>query len=157
MLVMAATSQDHLNERVLDQPVINHFIQLYKNKTGIDVSHDNRALTQLRFAAKCARHILSVQDSTVIRIEALSGNTSFVEALSRDTFEHLNIVTFNSTILSIEQLLQNATVSMDYSDDITLEDVSEVSHYCEEELFPLTRCRSSSRAILPISLYFTNY
>jgi molecular chaperone DnaK (HSP70) len=150
---LATTSPDYFSGHDLDHPVIHYLSQLHNNKTGIDVSQDSKALAKLKIAVKRARHDLSVQETTVVTIEALSHDIDLVETLSRDELEHLNAVAFNKILPLVNQMFHGVETIYDTS-SITIEDVSEASSCCNEKFLILTHRRLFSQGTLRISLFF---
>ncbi|KAL0194425.1 hypothetical protein M9458_012721, partial [Cirrhinus mrigala] len=66
---MEATSGDtHLGGEDFNQRVMEHFIKLYKKKTGKDVRENNRAMQKLRREVEKAKRVLSTQHQAHIEI-----------------------------------------------------------------------------------------
>lgn len=90
---MVATNGDtHLGGEDFDQRVMEHFIKLYKKKTGKDVRKDNRAVQKLRREVEKAKRALSAQHQARIEIESFFEGEDFSETLTRAKFEELNMV-----------------------------------------------------------------
>jgi heat shock protein 5 len=81
-----------------DQRVIEHFVKLYKKKTGKDLRKNNRSVQKLRREVEKAKRTLSTQHQARIEIEALYDNDDFSETLTRAKFEELNMDLFRSTL-----------------------------------------------------------
>jgi heat shock protein 5 len=77
-----------------DQRVIEHFVKLYKKKTGKDLRKNNRSVQKLRREVEKAKRTLSTQHQARIEIEALYDTDDFSETLTRAKFEELNMVTY---------------------------------------------------------------
>ena len=75
-----------------DQRVMEHFVKLYKKKTGKDIRGDNRAVQKLRREVEKAKRALSSQHQTRIEIESFYDGDDFSETLTRARFEELNMV-----------------------------------------------------------------
>lgn len=75
-----------------DQRVMDHFIKLYKKKTGKDMRKDNRAVQKLRREVEKAKRALSSQHQVRLEIESLYDGEDFSEQLTRAKFEELNMV-----------------------------------------------------------------
>jgi heat shock protein 5 len=71
--------------------VIEHFVKLYKKKTGKDLRKNNRSVQKLRREVEKAKRTLSTQHQARIEIEALYDNDDFSETLTRAKFEELNM------------------------------------------------------------------
>lgn len=117
--VMATAGDTHLGGEDFDNRLITHFINLYKSKTGRDVSNDNRALGKLRRAVEQAKRNLSSQLSTKIEIEAFEGGSDFEETLTRAKFEELNMDLFRKTLKPIERVLKDANVRKEDIDEVS--------------------------------------
>lgn len=90
--VVATNGDTHLGGEDFDQRVMEHFIKLYKKKTGKDVRKDNRAVQKLRREVEKAKRALSAQHQSRIEIESFFEGEDFSETLTRAKFEELNMV-----------------------------------------------------------------
>lgn len=90
--VVATNGDTHLGGEDFDQRVMEHFIKLYKKKTGKDVRKDNRAVQKLRREVEKAKRALSSQHQVKIEIESFFEGEDFSETLTRAKFEELNMV-----------------------------------------------------------------
>lgn len=77
---------------------MEHFIKLYKKKTGKDIRGDNRAVQKLRREVEKAKRALSSQHQARIEIESFYDGEDFSETLTRARFEELNMVSFLSSL-----------------------------------------------------------
>lgn len=99
---VAATNGDtHLGGEDFDQRVMDHFIKLYKKKTGKDVQEDNRAVQKLRRAVEKAKRTLSSLYQARIEIESFYDGEDFSETLTRARFEELNMVGMQSYLYGL--------------------------------------------------------
>lgn len=90
---VAATNGDtHLGGEDFDQRVMDHFVKLYKKKTGKDIRSDKQAVQKLRREVEKAKRALSSAHQTRIEIESLFEGEDFSETISRAKFEELNMV-----------------------------------------------------------------
>lgn len=78
-----------------DQRVMEHFIKIYKKKTGNDIRSDNRAVQKLRREVEKAKRTLSTAHQARIEIESFYKGEDFSETLTRAKFEELNMVSFH--------------------------------------------------------------
>lgn len=92
--VVATNGDTHLGGEDFDQRVMEHFIKLYKKKTGKDVRKDNRAVQKLRREVEKAKRALSAQHQARIEIESFFEGEDFSETLTRAKFEELNMVSY---------------------------------------------------------------
>lgn len=90
--VVATNGDTHLGGEDFDQRVMDHFIKLYKKKTGKDVRKDVRAVQKLRREVEKAKRALSSQHQARIEIESFFEGEDFSETLTRAKFEELNMV-----------------------------------------------------------------
>uniref|UniRef100_A0A671SXL9 Endoplasmic reticulum chaperone BIP n=1 Tax=Sinocyclocheilus anshuiensis TaxID=1608454 RepID=A0A671SXL9_9TELE len=104
--VVATNGDTHLGGEDFDQRVMEHFLKLYKKKTGKDVRKDNRAVQKLRREVEKAKRALSTQHQARIEIEYFFEGEDFSETLTRDKFEELNMIITNWTeIIEIVRII----------------------------------------------------
>jgi heat shock protein 5 len=108
--VVATNGDTHLGGEDFDQRVMEHFIKLFKKKTGKDVRKDNRAVQKLRREVEKAKRTLSSQHQTKIEIEAFFENDDFSETLTRAKFEELNMDLFRSTMKPVQKVLEDSDI-----------------------------------------------
>uniref|UniRef100_A0A669B8I4 78 kDa glucose-regulated protein n=1 Tax=Oreochromis niloticus TaxID=8128 RepID=A0A669B8I4_ORENI len=118
--VVATNGDTHLGGEDFDQRVMEHFIKLYKNKTGKDVRKDNRAVQKLRREVEKAKRALSAQHQTHIEIESFFKGEDFSETLTRAKFEELNMDLFRSTLKPVQKVLEDADLKKSDIDEIVL-------------------------------------
>ncbi|XP_039464940.1 endoplasmic reticulum chaperone BiP-like isoform X2 [Oreochromis aureus] len=118
--VVATNGDTHLGGEDFDQRVMEHFIKLYKNKTGKDVSKNNRAVQKLRREVEKAKRALSAQHQTHIEIEYFFNGEDFSETLTRAKFEELNMDLFRSTLKPVQKVLEDADLKKSDIDEIVL-------------------------------------
>ncbi|CAF2049881.1 unnamed protein product [Rotaria magnacalcarata] len=116
--VVATNGDTHLGGEDFDQRVMEHFIKLFKKKTGKDVRKDHRAIQKLRREVEKAKRTLSSQHQTKIEIESFFDNEDFSETLTRAKFEELNMDLFRSTMKPVQKVLEDA--------DLKKTDIAEV-------------------------------
>ncbi|XP_039464941.1 endoplasmic reticulum chaperone BiP [Oreochromis aureus] len=118
--VVATNGDTHLGGEDFDQRVMEHFIKLYKKKTGKDVHKDNRAVQKLRREVEKAKRALSAQHQTHIEIESFFKGQDFAETLTRAKFEELNMDLFRSTLKPVQKVLEDAELKKSDIDEIVL-------------------------------------
>ncbi|KAI0042101.1 heat shock protein 70 [Auriscalpium vulgare] len=118
--VLATAGDTHLGGEDFDNRIMEHFIKLYKKKTGTDVSTNLRALGKLKREVEKAKRTLSSQQSTRLEIESFEGGNDLSEVLTRAKFEELNIDLFRKTMRPVEQVLKDAGVKKDAIDEVVL-------------------------------------
>ena len=102
--VLATNGDTHLGGEDFDQRVMEHFIKLFKKKSGKDIRKDNRAVQKLRREVEKAKRTLSTQFTTRIEIEAFFDGEDFAETLTRARFEELNIDLFRNTLKPVQKV-----------------------------------------------------
>ncbi|CAI8048869.1 Endoplasmic reticulum chaperone BiP [Geodia barretti] len=118
--VVATNGDTHLGGEDFDQRVMEHFIKLYKKKTGKDIRGDNRAVQKLRREVEKAKRALSSQHQTRIEIESFYDGEDFSETLTRARFEELNMDLFRSTMKPVQQVMEDADLKYSEIDEIVL-------------------------------------
>ncbi|XP_018426498.1 PREDICTED: 78 kDa glucose-regulated protein isoform X2 [Nanorana parkeri] len=128
--VVATNGDTHLGGEDFDQRVMEHFIKLYKKKTGKDVRKDNRAVQKLRREVEKAKRALSSQHQVKIEIESFYESEDFSETLTRAKFEELNMVSIcrhtncssivRGTLKPVQKVLEDADLKKSDIDEIVL-------------------------------------
>uniref|UniRef100_A0A8C0TA47 Endoplasmic reticulum chaperone BIP n=1 Tax=Canis lupus familiaris TaxID=9615 RepID=A0A8C0TA47_CANLF len=118
--VVATNGDTHLGGEDFDQRVMEHFIKLYKKKTGKDVRKDNRAVQKLRREVEKAKRALSSQHQARIEIESFYEGEDFSETLTRAKFEELNMDLFRSTMKPVQKVLEDSDLKKSDIDEIVL-------------------------------------
>merc|ERR1712242_428559 len=106
--VLATNGDTHLGGEDFDQRVMDHFMKLYKKKTGKDVRKDNRAVQKLRREVEKAKRALSATHSAKIEIESFYDGEDFSETLSRAKFEELNNDLFLGALKPVQKVMEDA-------------------------------------------------
>ncbi|PAA71639.1 hypothetical protein BOX15_Mlig001106g2 [Macrostomum lignano] len=114
--VIATNGDTHLGGEDFDQRVIRYFVDLYKKKTGKDLSKDQRAIQKLRREVEKAKRALSSAHTARVEVESLIDGEDFSESLTRAKFEELNADLFKSTIVPVSKVLKDANLK---KEDIT--------------------------------------
>ena len=118
--VLATNGDTHLGGEDFDQRVMDHFIKLYKKKTGNDIRSDVRAVQKLRREVEKAKRTLSGGHQARIEIESFFGGQDFSEVLTRAKFEELNTDLFRSTLKPVQKVLEDANIQKKDIDEIVL-------------------------------------
>ena len=90
--VLGARYDAHLGGADLTGRLVDHFVQVIKEKHHRDIRRDESALRNLRAACENAKKALSqsYREETVVMIESLLDGANFFEPLTRAKFEELN-------------------------------------------------------------------
>ncbi|KAM3874512.1 endoplasmic reticulum chaperone BiP-like [Diretmus argenteus] len=118
--VVATNGDTNLGGEDFDQRVMEHFIKLYKKKTGKDVRKDNRAVQKLRREVEKAKKALSAQHQARTEIESFFEGEVFSETLTRAKFEELNMDLFRSTMKPVQKVLEDSDLKKTDIDEIVL-------------------------------------
>ncbi|XP_014671118.1 PREDICTED: 78 kDa glucose-regulated protein-like [Priapulus caudatus] len=118
--VIATNGDTHLGGEDFDQRVMDHFIKLYKKKTGKDIRKDNRAVQKLRREVEKAKRTLSSQHQARVDIESFFDGEDFSETLTRAKFEELNMDLFRSTMKPVQKVLEDSDLQKQEVDEIVL-------------------------------------
>jgi len=118
--VVATNGDTHLGGEDFDNRVMEHFIKLFKKKTGKDIRKDNRAVQKLRREVEKAKRTLSTEFNTRIEIEAFIDGEDFSETFTRARFEELNIDLFRNTLKPVQKVLEDAGLKKTDIDEIVL-------------------------------------
>merc|ERR1712004_560415 len=110
----------HLGGEDFDQRVMDHFIKMYKKKTGKDVTKDNRAVQKLRREVEKAKRLLSSQHQARVEIESFFDGEDFSETLTRAKFEELNMDLFRNTMAPVKKVLEDADLQKHEVHEIVL-------------------------------------
>jgi len=118
--VLATNGDTHLGGEDFDQRIMQHFLGIFKKKTGKDASVDKKALQKLRREAEKAKRALSSIHQTRIEIESFFDGQDFSETLTRAKFEELNLDLFKKTLTPVENVLRDAKLSKSEIDEVVL-------------------------------------
>jgi len=103
-----------------DQRVMEHFLKLWKKKSGKDASGDKKSIQKLRREVERAKKVLSAQAQARIEIESFFDGDDFSETLSRAKFEELNIDLFQKTLIPVDKVLSDAGLKKNQIDEVVL-------------------------------------
>ncbi|RNA16070.1 78 kDa glucose-regulated [Brachionus plicatilis] len=118
--VIATNGDTHLGGEDFDNRVMEHFIKLFKKKSGKDIRKDHRAVQKLRREVEKAKRTLSSQFDTRIEIESFYDGEDFSETFTRARFEELNIDLFRNTLKPVQKVLEDAGLKKSDVDEIVL-------------------------------------
>jgi len=118
--VVSTNGDTHLGGEDFDNRVMEHFIKLFKKKTGKDIRKDNRAVQKLRREVEKAKRTLSTEFNTRIEIESFFEGEDFSETFTRARFEELNIDLFRNTLKPVQKVLEDAGLKKTDIDEIVL-------------------------------------
>ncbi|KAK1602379.1 hypothetical protein QYE76_016530 [Lolium multiflorum] len=91
-----------------DQRIVDHFVELIKQKHGKDITNDKKAHGKLRTACEQAKKVLSTRRHAQLAIESLVDGLDFMETLTRAKFEELNHDLFLKVIALLDRVMVEA-------------------------------------------------
>jgi heat shock protein 5 len=91
-----------------DQRIVDHFVELIKQKHGRDISNDKEAHGKLRTACEQAKKVLSTRRHAQLAIESLVDGVNFSETLTRAKFEELNQDLFLKVMALLDRVMVEA-------------------------------------------------
>ncbi len=103
-----------------DQRVVEHFLGLFKTKTGKDAGKNIRSVQKLRREVEKAKRTLSSEHQAKIEVESFFENNDFSEVLTRVKFEELNNDLFQSTLEPVQNAMEDAGLKKSEIADIIL-------------------------------------
>jgi len=106
--VLATNGDTHLGGEDFDQRVMQWAINIIKQKHGVDISQNQRALSKLRRECEKAKRALSTVFQAKLEIEGLVDGKDFSETLTRAKFEELNIDLFKKAINPVSAVLKDS-------------------------------------------------
>ena len=118
--VLATAGDTHLGGEDFDNRVVDHFLDVFKRRTGKDASTDVKAVAKLKREAEKAKRALSTLHQTRIEIEGFFDGEDLSEPFTRARFEELNMDLFRKTMAPVQQVLKDSGVSKHEVDEIVL-------------------------------------
>jgi len=118
--VIATAGDTHLGGEDFDQRCINHFLQLFKKKTGLDASKDKKSVGKLKREVERAKRTLSTAHQARIEIESFFDGQDLMETFTRAKFEELNIDLFKKTLVPVQNVMEDAKLKKTEIDEIVL-------------------------------------
>ena len=107
--VKATAGDTHLGGEDFDQRLMKHCMDEFAKTTGIkDLTGNHRALRRLRTACESAKRTLSSSTTATVSVESLVQNTDLNLVVSRAKFESLCADYFNSVLVPVAKVLQDA-------------------------------------------------
>jgi heat shock protein 5 len=93
-----------------DRRIVDHFVQVVRDKYGKDIADDGAALEKLRMACERAKKTLSHQDHAQVAVESLVDGVDLSELLTRAEFEELNNDLFLKVVEMVDRVVSEAEV-----------------------------------------------
>lgn len=118
--VIATSGDTHLGGEDFDQRIMDHFMKLFKRKTGKDISKEKRAQQKLKREVEKAKRALSSTHEVKIDIENFFDGESLSETLTRARFEELNSDLFKKTLKPVQIAIDDAGIKKTEIDEIVM-------------------------------------
>jgi L1 cell adhesion molecule like protein len=118
--VKATAGDTHLGGEDIDNRILQHFINEFKQKHKKDISGNERAKRRLRTACERAKRTLSSSSIAMIEIDGLFEGIDFTSSLSKAKFEDLCMDIFKATIDPVQKVLMDAKMSKSDIHEIVL-------------------------------------
>jgi len=118
--VLATAGDTHLGGEDFDNRVVDHFLDVFKRRTGKDASVDSKSVAKLKRESEKAKRALSTLHQTRIEIENFFDGEDLSEPFTRARFEELNMDLFRKTMAPVQQVLKDSGVSKHEVDEIVL-------------------------------------
>ena len=118
--VISTGGDTHLGGVDLDQRIVEHLMNEFKQKHKLSLADNKKAIRRLASAAEKAKRALSTSTTTSIEVDSLMNGIDFNCVLSRAKFESLCADVFQKTMAPVEQVLSDAKLSKSDVDEIVL-------------------------------------
>ncbi|XP_026432226.1 heat shock 70 kDa protein 18-like [Papaver somniferum] len=118
--VLATAGDTHLGGEDIDNRMLNHFVQEFKQKHNKDISGNPRALRRLRTVCERAKRTLSSTTRTTIALDSLCEGVDFDMSITRAKFEDLNLDLFVKCMEPIEKCLTDAKMNKSDVNEVVL-------------------------------------
>ena len=122
--VMSTNGDTHLGGDDVDQILIDHLLESFKNDTGIDLSNDDMVMQRLKEAAEKAKIELSSAMKTDVNLPFLTADASgpkhLTLTLERSKFEQMIEPIIERTLTPVKNALKDATLKPDAIDEVIL-------------------------------------
>ncbi|BAT87250.1 hypothetical protein VIGAN_05059900, partial [Vigna angularis var. angularis] len=118
--VKATVGDTHLGGVDFDNKLVNHLVNVFREKYGKDISGNAKSLVRLRSACEKAKRILSSTSQTIIELDSLYEGIDLYASVTRALFEELNKDLFIKCKETVEKCLVEAKVDKSQVHEIVL-------------------------------------
>jgi len=118
--VKSTSGDTHLGGEDFDNRMVNYFVDMFKKKTGHDITSNPRAMRRLRTVCERAKRELSTATQAVIEIDSLFQGDDLQTTISRAKFEELNMDLFRKCIPPVEKVIRDGKMDKSQIQDIVL-------------------------------------
>jgi len=119
--VKATAGDTHLGGEDFDNRLVDHFVKEFKRKNGNkDLTKNDRSLRRLRTACERAKRTLSSSTKAEVECDSLFEGIDFRSTITRARFEDLCADYFRNTLVPVERVLKDASMSKSEIDEVVL-------------------------------------
>ncbi|KAJ9472702.1 Heat shock protein 70 A1 [Diplonema papillatum] len=118
--VKSTAGDTHLGGQDFDREIVKHMIDVIQQKTGKDVTNNDKVVRKLRKAAEHAKCALSFSSAHEIVLEDFLGGDDFSHTLTRAKFEELCSKYFKACIACVKKVLSDASLEKTKIDEIVM-------------------------------------
>ena len=120
-LIVKSTAFDtNIGGRYIDQALVNHFAEQFKEKYRIDVSSNPKATFRLTAGCDKVKKILSANTEAPLSVESIMNDIDASSRLTRDEYESLIASVLDRIPAPLSQVLQDAGLTLEQIDAIEL-------------------------------------
>ncbi|KAI0486112.1 HSP70-domain-containing protein [Xylaria cf. heliscus] len=116
--VLATLHHDAIGGKEVNKRIMKHFVEIWKEKTGIDLTGDPFNVIKLRLEVEKAKIVLSSKDTTVVNLDFV--HPTLIGSLTRSEFEDIIGDLFGSFMRISHQVLADANLSISDIDDVVV-------------------------------------
>ena len=118
--VKATAGHNFLGGVDIDNRLVQHFAQEFKQKYKKNLADNSRSMKRLKNACEKAKRTLSSSTSAIIEIDSLYDGIDFMSTITRARFEDLCIDLFKETMKPVTQVIEDSKISKSQIDEIIL-------------------------------------
>ncbi|CCF23417.1 SXP/RAL-2 family protein Ani s 5-like cation-binding domain-containing protein [Caenorhabditis elegans] len=118
--VKAKGGDTHLGGQDIDNIIMIKMLEEFKNRHGIDLKGNYRALKRIRKAAEVAKITLSASSVARIELECLHLGIDFIMRISRTDFESWIENLLMATVIHVERVIREANLKKSQINEIVL-------------------------------------
>jgi len=118
--VIGTSGDTHLGGEDFDQKLVEYGVKDFKNKTGLDISEQKKALLTLKNYLQRIKRMLSTELEADIDLESLYQDEDYTTTMTRPQFEEICKDVFARCLAPVEKVLQDAGVGRGDVDEVIL-------------------------------------
>ena len=118
--VKAVGGDTHLGGSDFDNLMVQHLLQMIRNKYNKDLSTDVKALSRLKIECKRAKQVLSSSLRANVDIACLFDGRNFQTTISRFKFENMCSDLFEKALTHVNTVLQEASLEKHHINQVVL-------------------------------------